>query len=86
VFSGVEVGFERVNVDLLQCADDTVFFCKPLYLNVLTVKAILRCFELVSRLRVNFCKSAVGAVGISKLDLIVYSKCLNCRQMVLSFK
>jgi len=53
---------------------------------VLVVKAILRSFELVSGLRVNFHKSAVGAVGISQLDKCVYSKCLNCRQMELPFK
>jgi len=41
---------------------------------------------LVSGLRVNFHKSAIGVVGISNLDLIVFSKCLNCRQMTLPLK
>jgi len=86
VFSGVEVGFERVNVDLLQFADDTLFFCNPSYHNVLSVKAILKCFELVLGLRVNFHKSALGVVGISNLDMIIYSKCLNCNQITLPFK
>ena len=86
VFNGVKVGYERVSVDLLQFADDTILFCKPTYQNVLTVKAILRCFELVSGLRINFHKSAVGVVGISNLDMIFFSKCLNCRQMALPFK
>lgn len=86
MFSGVEVGFERVNVDLLQFADDTLFFCNPSYHNVLSVKAILKCFELVLGLRVNFHKSALGVVGISNLDMIIYSKCLNCNQITLPFK
>jgi len=79
MFKGVEVGSQRVQVDLLQFADDTLFFCNPSYHNVLVIKAILRSFELVSGLRVNFHKSTVGAVGISEIDKIVYSKCLNSR-------
>ena len=70
----------------MQFADDTIFFYEPSYHNVLVVKAILRSFEVVSRLRVNFHKSVVGLVGISQLDVFVFSKCLNCRQMELPFK
>jgi len=70
----------------LQFANDTLFFCNPSYHNVLVIKAIMRSFELVSGLRVNFHKSTVGVVGISELDLLVYSKCLNSRQMDLPFK
>ena len=56
------------------------------YSFVLVIKAILRSFELVSGLRVNFHKSTIGAMGISELDLLVYSKCLNNRKMDLPFK
>jgi len=70
----------------LQYADDMLFFCEPLYHNTLVVKAILRSFELVSGLRVNFHKSEVGFVGISQLDKLLYSKCLNFQQMDLPFK
>jgi len=79
LFNGVEVGTQRVHVDLLQFADDTLFFYEPSYHNVLVVKAILRSFELVSGLKVNFHKSVIGFVGVSQLDNLVYSKCLNCR-------
>jgi len=75
-----------MQVDLLQFADDTIFFCKPSCYNVLVVKVILRSFEVVSGLRVNFHKSVVGLVGISQLDVLVFSKCLNCRQMEMPFK
>jgi len=82
----VEVGSLRVQVHLLQFANDTLFFCEPSYHNMSVVKAILRLFELVSGLRVNFHKSEVGSMGISQLDKRLYSKCLNCRQMDLPFK
>jgi len=57
MFNGFEVGLPRVQVDVLQFADDTIVFCTPSYNNVLTIKAILRSFEMVSRLRINFHKS-----------------------------
>jgi len=86
LLKSVEMDIHRVQVDLLQFADDTLFFCKPSYHKVLAIKAILRSFEMVSGLRVNFHKSVVGSLGISQLDKLVYSKCLNCRQMELPFK
>jgi len=69
LFSGMEVDTKRLQVNLLQFADDTLFFCKPSHQNVLAVKAILRSFELVLGLRVNFHKSVVGVVGVSQLTL-----------------
>jgi len=48
LFKGDEMGSQRVQVDLLQYADDTLFFCSPTYHNVLVIKAMLRSFELVS--------------------------------------
>jgi len=86
LFKGVEVGSLRVQVDLLQFANDTLFFCEPSYHNMLVVKAILKSFELVSRLRINFHKSEVRSVSISQLDKFLFSKCLNCRKMDLPFK
>jgi len=86
LLSGVEVGTERVHIDILQFANDTLFFCKPLYFNVLAIKAILRCFELMSGLKINFQKSQVGSVDLTELDKRVYSKCLNCRKIEIPFK
>jgi len=86
LFKGVEVGSSRVQLDLLQFANDTLFFCEPSYHNMLVVKAILKLFELVSGLRINFHKSEVRSVGISQLDKFLFFKCLNCRQMNLPFK
>ena len=47
----------EVPADVLQYADDTIFFGEASMENVKTVKVILRSFELVSGLRINFAKS-----------------------------
>lgn len=46
LFSGVSIGKNQVEVDLLQFVDDTLFFAKSSMDNVMTLKSILRCFEL----------------------------------------
>ncbi|XP_057453105.1 uncharacterized protein LOC130744965 [Lotus japonicus] len=53
---------EKIEVSLLQFADDTVFFGRATMQNVFTVKCILRCFEMVSELKVNFFKSKVAGM------------------------
>lgn len=50
-------------VSMLQYVDDIIFFGESNVRNVLTIKTILRMFELVSDLKVNFFKSSFGAFG-----------------------
>jgi len=40
----------------------------------------------VSGLKVNFHKSDVGAIGLSEVDSMVFSKCLNTGCMAFPFK
>jgi len=56
LLKGVKVGGKGVNIDLLQFVDETLVFCQPTYGNIFTFKAILRSFELVFGLKVNFYK------------------------------
>jgi len=86
ILEGVKVGNKSVEVNLLQFADDTLFFCQPQIQCVLAIKAILRSFEVVSGLKVNFYKSHVGNIGLSVEDSTIFTKCLNSRRMDVPFK
>jgi len=57
VYQGVRVGNKDVEVGLLQFSNDTLFVCQPTNENILVIKSILRSFEIVSGLKVNFYKS-----------------------------
>ena len=46
--------------------------------NVSAIKAILRSFELVSGLRINFAKSQFGALGQSEEWCTLAADILNC--------
>ncbi|GLT45583.1 hypothetical protein SLA2020_194060 [Shorea laevis] len=63
---GVEIGKRGLTVSLLQFADDTVILGKADSENILMVKTILRWFELMSRLRINFNKSKVYGFNVSE--------------------
>jgi len=86
VLEGLKVGHKHVDVKLLQFADDTLFFCQPKLNSILAIKTVLHCFEITSRLKVNFHKSHVGTIGVTDLDKAIFSKCLNCRCMGVPFK
>ena len=61
MYKAYQVGSNKVEISILQFADDTIFFGKANMENVKTIKAILRSFELVSGLKINFAKSSFGA-------------------------
>ena len=85
LFRGFPVGSNNVEISILQYADDTIFFGETSMENVNTIKVILRTFELVSDLKINFVKSCFGAFGMSdqwKLDAANY---LNCSLLSIPF-
>jgi hypothetical protein len=64
-FRGFKVGSNGVIVSHLQYADDTLCIGEASIENLWTLKAILRAFEMVSGLKVNFWKSCVMGVNVS---------------------
>ena len=85
LFRGFQVGSNKVEISILQYADDTIFFGEASMRNVKTIKAILRIFELVSDLKINFVESSFGAFGMKeqwKLDAANY---LNCSLLSIPF-
>ena len=64
LYRGFSVGSNRVEVSILQYANDTIFFGKASQGNVRAIKAILWIFELASSLKINFAKSGFGAFGM----------------------
>ncbi|KAH1249782.1 hypothetical protein GmHk_05G013069 [Glycine max] len=61
--------------------DDTVFMGEALWDNVIVLKAMLRGFEMASRLKINFSKSNVGIFGDDINWVHDAAHFLKCRQM-----
>jgi len=51
----------------------------------MTLKSILRGFELASGLKINFLKSKLVGINVQSYNLACYTKTLNCMQMGLPF-
>jgi hypothetical protein len=78
-FEGFLIGNQGVMVSHLQYADDTLCIGAPTLENLWTMKAILRGFEMVSGLKVNFWKSSLMGVNVSQDFLWLASVFLNCK-------
>jgi len=85
LLSGLRIGRKEVEISILQFADDTLFFCKDSFSNVVTLKAILRGFEIASGLKINFQKSKIAGINVHKNNILCYMKTLNCAKMTIPF-
>ena len=81
LIDSLEVGRDRVKVNMLQYVDDTLFFCEVNTESIFNIKTILQCFELASGLRVNFVKSRIGGTGLSHGSLRSFANILKCDVM-----
>ncbi|GJX06281.1 putative RNA-directed DNA polymerase, eukaryota, reverse transcriptase zinc-binding domain protein, partial [Tanacetum coccineum] len=78
VFKGVKIGRNNVVVSHLQYADDTIFFGEWNKENAKALMCILKCFEEVSGLRVNYNKSKLYGVGVNDVDLRDMARWMGC--------
>jgi len=88
LYRGFLVGTKKVEVSILQQADDTIFLGEATMENVRAIRAIraiLRAFELASGLKINFAKSSCGTFGVSDQWTYGASNYLNCRLMSFPF-
>ncbi|GKV25736.1 hypothetical protein SLEP1_g35131 [Rubroshorea leprosula] len=75
---GPAVGNKGLTVSLFQFADDTVILGNADSENIFAVKTILRCFELMSGLRINFSKSSVVGYNVSERWIKGAASVLHC--------
>ncbi|GJS73367.1 reverse transcriptase domain, reverse transcriptase zinc-binding domain protein [Tanacetum coccineum] len=78
IFNGIVVGSDRVTMSHLQYADDTIFFGEWNKENAKSLMCILKCFEEVSDLRVNFNKSKLYGVGVTGGEIVEMARWMSC--------
>jgi hypothetical protein len=75
----------EISISHLQYVDDTLFIGEECVENLWCIKAILRWFELMSGLKVNFSKSNLIGINIEGGFLQVAAKFLKCKLGKLPF-
>ncbi|GKV16128.1 hypothetical protein SLEP1_g26814 [Rubroshorea leprosula] len=78
MFHGIPIGTRGLEVSLLQFADDTVIMGRAESSNIFMVKSILRWFELMSGLKINFSKSNVCGFNVLERWLRGASRVWQC--------
>ncbi|GKA06940.1 hypothetical protein Tco_0686164, partial [Tanacetum coccineum] len=78
VFRGVKIGRNNVVVSHLQYADDTIFFGEWNKENAKALMCILKCFEEVSGLHVNYNKSKLFGVRVNDVELREMARWMRC--------
>jgi len=72
MYSGCRVGRGETIVSFLLVMDNVLFVGEPTCQTIFTLKAILRSFEMVSRLKVNFPKNKLGVLDRGILTLLPF--------------
>ncbi|XP_028184688.1 uncharacterized protein LOC114371443 [Glycine soja] len=85
LFRSYLVGSLKEEVNILQYADDTLFFGDATKQNVRTLKCVLRCFEEASGLKINYSKSHFGCLGKSASWCREAAQFLNCSTLEFPF-
>nr|GEW05829.1 reverse transcriptase domain, reverse transcriptase zinc-binding domain protein [Tanacetum cinerariifolium] len=78
IFKGVFVSDDKVTVSHLQYADDTIFFGKWNKENAKSLMCILKCFEEVSCLRMNYNKSKLYGIGVNEREMAEMARWMGC--------
>nr|GEW69823.1 putative ribonuclease H protein At1g65750 family [Tanacetum cinerariifolium] len=85
IFMGTKVGKNNVIVPHLQYADDTIFFGEWNLENAKALMCILKCFEEVTGLKVNYNKIRIYGVGVNDVELGDIAKWMRCGVGVFPF-
>ncbi|GJY48443.1 reverse transcriptase domain, reverse transcriptase zinc-binding domain protein [Tanacetum coccineum] len=78
IFRGVVVGVNNVTVSHLQYADDTIFFGEWNKENAKSLMCILKCFEEISGLKVNYNKSKLYGIGVDEREMSKMARWMGC--------
>lgn len=78
LFKGATVGSAKLKLSHLQFADDTILLCEAEQEEIINAKRILRCFEVMSGLKINFHESVVSGVGVSDMMVHDFASTLHC--------
>ncbi|XP_023738523.1 uncharacterized protein LOC111886502 [Lactuca sativa] len=85
VFEGIRFSNSNICLSHLFYADDALFIGEWSRRNIANLARILRCFHIVSGLKVNFNKCKVFGVGAPSLEVLHWSAPLGCEPSSLPF-
>ncbi|GJS68653.1 RNA-directed DNA polymerase, eukaryota, reverse transcriptase zinc-binding domain protein [Tanacetum coccineum] len=86
LFRGASIGRDNMSISHLMYADDVIFFGEWSWLNAHHLICMLRCFYLISGLKINVRKSNVLGIGVSDNDVTSMANIIGCGAASLPMK
>ncbi|GLT59681.1 hypothetical protein SLA2020_324880 [Shorea laevis] len=86
MLKGIQVGKGELRISHLQFADDTILISEASEENAWAMKCVMRCFELISGLKVNFDKSWLYGMNVDSEYLGAMASIMNCSVGSIPFK
>lgn len=77
IFEGINLN-NNYNISHLQFADDTILFIKDDVQSIRGIKVVLKIFEIMSGLQINFSKSYVYGSSANQANLQLWANILEC--------
>ncbi|XP_063941514.1 uncharacterized protein LOC135149664 [Daucus carota subsp. sativus] len=79
IFKGFSFGEDSKEITHLQYADDTIVFLDGTVDSARGVKKVLQCFQVLTGLKINYCKSEIFSASLSGVSLKVCADILGCQ-------
>nr|GEZ44607.1 hypothetical protein [Tanacetum cinerariifolium] len=86
LFKGCSVGRDNLHISHLMYADDVIFIGEWSWSNARNLISLLRCFFLISGLRINIHKSLVIGIGVSDDEVSYMENIIGCGTFKLPLK
>ncbi|GJR52235.1 RNA-directed DNA polymerase, eukaryota, reverse transcriptase zinc-binding domain protein [Tanacetum coccineum] len=78
LFKGASIGRDNLSISHLMYADDVIFFGEWSWVNAYNLISMLRCFFLISGLKINIHKSNVLGVGVIDEEVSHMANIIGC--------
>ena len=78
LFKKISIRNYNLMISHLQYVDDTLIFCESVLEQLLNVKRVLCCFQIMSGLKIDFQKSKLSGIGIEHQTLVSWADRISC--------
>nr|GEW44479.1 putative RNA-directed DNA polymerase, eukaryota, reverse transcriptase zinc-binding domain protein [Tanacetum cinerariifolium] len=78
LFKGASIGCNDMSISHLMYADDVIFFGEWSQVNAHNLISMLRCFFLISGLKINILKSKVLGIGVTDVEVSNMARIIGC--------
>lgn len=86
IIKDTKLGVNGVPLSHLQFTDDTIIFCNNDVEEMGNIKRILRCFQLMSGLKINYSKSSLCGINVRQEDVTSLAQIMGCKSEGLPIK